>query len=61
MLYLNKNLYSIGRKYTEQEEKIRKEIEKVEDDLDKTVYDIYNLKKSEIEEIEGYFEKIKNS
>jgi len=54
-------LYSIGRKYTEQEEKIRKEIEKVEDDLDKTVYDIYNLKKSEIEEIEGYFEKIKNS
>jgi len=61
LLYLNKNLYSIGRKYTEQEEKIRKEIEKVEDDLDKTVYDIYNLKKSEIEEIEGYFEKIKNS
>jgi len=61
LLYLNKNLYSIGRKYTEQEEKIRKEIEKVEDDLDKIVYDIYNLKKSEIEEIEGYFEKIKNS
>jgi hypothetical protein len=59
LLELNAHLYSYSKKHTEQEEKIQKEIEKIENNLDRMIYMLYNLKDEEIKEIEKYFEKTK--
>ena len=56
IILLNESNYKIGDKKTDENARLKTEIEKIDNQIDQEVYNIYNLTKDEIKIVEGSLE-----